>query len=135
MKLTNREIFGARESLVRLMGERFPVKVSYGLAKLAGNLNPQLQVIEDVRLGLVKTYGEADQDNPNQTKVDPAGENYPKFLDELNELLDQEVEIACEKVKLPEKVVSTCEKCKHSVEKLLEVEPNILLALDKFVEV
>ena len=37
MKLTNGEIFDAREPLQKLLEQKFPVKVSYGLANLPIN--------------------------------------------------------------------------------------------------
>jgi len=135
MKLTNGEIFTAREPLGKLMEERFPVKVSYGLAKLANKLSEQLKVIEEVRNGLIKTYGEADKDNPQQIKVDPQGDNFQKFVGELNELFAQEVEVVFDKIKLPEKVAATCDACKHNMDKMLEIEPSVLMALERFVEV
>ena len=135
MKLNNGEIFTAMEPLGKLMGEKFPVKVSYGLAKLANKLSEQLKVIEEVRNGLIKTYGEADKDNPQQIKVDPQGDNFQKFVGELNELFAQEVEVVFDKIKLPEKVAATCDACKHNMDKMLEIEPSVLMALEKFVEV
>jgi len=135
MKLTNGEIFMAREPLGKLMEQKFPVKTSYGLAKLASKLNDQLKVIDDVRNGLIKTYGEPDKENSQQIRVDPEGESFGKFVEELNELFSQEVEVVFDKVKLPEKVAATCDACKHNMDKSLEIEPSVLMALDKFVEV
>jgi hypothetical protein len=120
MKLTNGEIFNSKEPLQKLMTERLPVKVSYGLAKLAAKLNEQLQVIEQVRQGLVTTYGEPDPDVPNRTRVSPTSDKYPKFLTEYGELMNQEVEIVLEVVTLPE---------------TLEIEPSVLMALDKFIKI
>lgn len=123
MKLTNGEIFTAREPLQKLMGERFPVKVSYGLAKLAGKLQVPLTVIDDVRTSLIRTYGETDPENEQQLKVNPNGENWKKFISELNELFAQEVEVDFDAVKLPQEVDG----------KPLQLEPNTLVALEKFI--
>ena len=120
MKLTNGEIFNAKEPLSKLMEHKFPVKISYGLAKLAQKLNPQLQIIDDVRNGLIKKYGKQGKDNPQEIRVASEDESFPKFVEEMNELLAQEVEIVFDKVKLPED---------------LEVEPSVLMLLDKFIEV
>ena len=133
MKLTNGDIFGSQEPLKKLVGERLPVKVSYSLAKLVMKLNEQFKVIEEVRNGLIKKYGKTDE--KGQTQVEPDGENFPKFVGEFNELMSQEVEMVVEKVKLPEKVAATCDACHHNMDKLYEVEANVLIALDKFVEV
>ena len=134
MKLTNADIFLSREPLSKLMEMKFPVKVSYGLAKLASKLQEQLKVIDDVRNGLIRTYGEVDKDNPQQVRVDPEGKNFAKFVEELNVLLEQEIEVVFDKVKLPEKVASTCDACHHNMDRPLEIEPSLLMALDKFIE-
>lgn len=120
MKLTNGEIFNARKPLEKLLQEKFPVKVSYGLAKIAQKLNDQLQVIEKVRQGLFQTYGQPNPENPIQLRLNPESENYSKAMAELGELMAQEVEIVFDVVELPD---------------TLEVEPAILMALDKFIKV
>ena len=135
MKLKNGEIFNASEPLGKLMGEKFPVKVAYGLAKLANKLAVPLKDIEDVRQGLIKTYGETDPEKPQQTRVNPEGENFQKFASEIGELFAQEVEVVFDKVKLPEKVAATCDKCSHNMDKMLEIEPSVLMSLEKFVSV
>jgi len=120
VKLTNLEIFNAQEPLKKLMQEKLPVKASYGLAKLASKLEPQLGVIEKVRQGLIQTYGEKDPLNPQQIRVDPQGEGFPKFAEEYGELMMQEVELVIDVVTLPD---------------TLEVDAATLMMLDKFVKV
>jgi len=133
MKLTNEYIFASQEPLRKLIEQKLPVLVSYKLAKLVKKLDEQFSIIEEVRLGLVKKYGEVDGNS--QFSVKPESENWPKFLEEYNELMAQETEIVIGKVKLPEKVSSTCDKCNHTIEKVFEIEPQILIALDRFLEV
>lgn len=134
MRLTNGDIWGAQEPLKKLIEQRFPVMVSYKLAKLVKKLDEQFRVIEEVRVGLIKKYGEAGE--KGNMSVNQDGENFPKFVEEFNELMAQEVDIKeLEKVKLPEKVASTCDKCHHNMDKMFEIEPNILIALDKLIEV
>ena len=118
LKLTNGEIFNAKAPLEELLKEKFPVKVSYGLVKLAAKLEGQLKVIEQVREGLIKTYGEPNPGNPNQISVTKA--NTSKFLEELGELFRQEVEIVIEPVTLPETT---------------EISPGVLMALGKFITI
>jgi len=133
MKLTNSDIFVAREPLQTMLEQKFPVMVSYKLAKLTNKLAEQLKIIEEVRNGLVKKYGEKDE--KGQISVKQEGESFNKFVEEFTELMNHEVEVVIEKVKLPEKVASTCDACHHNMDKLLEIEPKILMALEKFVEV
>ena len=132
MKLTNGDIFQAQVPLRAIIEQKFPVMVSYKLSKLVMKLNEQFKVIEEVRTGLIKKYGEADE--KGNTAVKQEGENWQKFLEEFNELMGQEVTVVFEKVKLPEKVASTCDKCSHNMDKAFEIEPNTLISLDKFVE-
>jgi len=134
VKLTNGEIFNAREPLQKLLSEKLPVKTSYGLAKLAAKLNDQLGVIDKVRQGLFQTYGAPNPQNPMQVIMQPEIEEkdkdgnvtmipnpkFPKFAEELGELMTQEVEIVFEVVTLPD---------------TLEIEPITLMALEKFVKV
>lgn len=125
MKLLNGEIFNAREPLQKLIEKELPVKVAYGLAKMVNRLNEQFKIIEDVRQGLIRKYGEADKEDPQKMEVKASSENYPKFVVEMTELMNQEVEVVIEKVKLPEEVDG----------KPLQLEPSILMALEQFIEV
>ena len=118
MKLTNGEVFSAREPLMKLLEERLPVKCSYKLAKLANKLESALKAIEKVRSGLVKKHGEKNEKGQMQVKEGSAG--YDLFVDEFNELMALEVEIIADKVQLPED---------------LTIEPRTLMALEKFIEV
>jgi len=122
MKLTNGEIFTAHEPLQQLITEKFPVKVSYGLAKLVSSLQAQTVIIESVRNSLVQKYGTLSK---GQLSVLPENENFSKFADEFNSLMAEEIELDIQKVKLPEKVM----------DKDLEITPALLIALDKFIDV
>lgn len=130
--MTNRDVYDAKGPLEKLMKEKFPVKVSYKLALLASVIEGQLNVIENVRRNLVNKYGENDGQN---TSVKPNSGNWSSFISEMNELLDQEINLEFEKVKLPEKVSARCEKCGEMVETDFQIEPNTLMALKEFVEV
>ena len=141
MKVKNAVIFRASESLNKLMDNKIPVKTSSQIAKLAIVLNNPLKVIDDVRNGLVQNHGEKDKDgsvkvwlpgNPEGHKPSP---NADKFIEEFNELMEIEEEITFQKVKLPETVAATCDKCDHNMDKPFEVEPSVLMALDIFIEV
>ena len=71
MKLTNLEIFNAREPLAKLLEEKPPFEVSYGLATLASKLNDQLGIIDKVRQGLFQTYGTPHPHNPTAIQCLP----------------------------------------------------------------
>ena len=125
MKLSNADIYGAKGPLNELMGIRLPVRVAFELAQLARKLNSHREDIESVRVGLIKTYGGVDKDNPKQMSVPEDSENYPQFAKEMDELFDQEIEVVFQKVKLPEEVDGVA----------ILIEASVLMALQKFVEV
>jgi len=131
MKLQNGDIFRAREPLQKLMEVKLPVKASYQVAKLANTLNLQLKIVDDVRNKLITEYGTKSESG--QISIDQTSPNLPKFLEEFGELLEQEVDLQIEKVKLPESVSATCDSCHHNMNRQLEVEPSILMALEKFI--
>ena len=117
MRLTNGEILSAREPLQALIAQKFPVLVSYKLAKIVGKLNPQLKVIDEVKNGLIKRYG---VENGRGYVVPEDSENFGAFAQEFDELMAQVTEVVLEKVNLPGD---------------FEIEPIALMALEKFIEV
>ena len=130
----NGDIFNARGPLQELIAIRLPVLTSYRLALMTNKLNEQLVVMEDVRRGLIQQYGTPDEGGRNLS-VPEDSENYPAFMGEFSELMAVEVKIALEKVVLPQKVSATCDVCHHNMDRDLEIESRILLALIEFVEV
>ena len=133
MKLTNGEIFQAKDPLQSLMEIKLPVRVSYDIAKLAIKLNDKLRAIEETKNGLIKKYGEPGE--KGQIVVKPESENFIHFVNEMGELMLVEEEVVFTKIKLPGKVTSTCDKCSHNMDKNLEIEPKTLMSLEKFIEV
>ena len=138
MKATNGELYGVNGALGRLAEIKLPVKTSLQVAKLASKVGDKLRPVEEVKKGLVKTYeiysepGEAGGEIL-KTKGDDG--ELKKFIEEFNELLLQEDEFVFEKIRLPEKVTGTCDACKHNMDVTFQLEPRILMALEKFVEV
>ena len=121
MKLTNGELYNAKDPLAELMNLPLPIQVSYRLAKLASALDPHMLVIEQMRAKLIQTYGEQDPEKPQQMRVSPQSEGFARFAGELGILMTEEVDIDFTPVELP----STLEG----------IKPSILMALDKFVSV
>lgn len=133
LKLTNGEIYQAKEPLQSLMEMKLPVRASYNVAKLAIKLNDKLRAIEETKNGLIKKHGTPDE--KGAIAVKPGTEQFVPFIEEMNELMLVEEEIVFTKIKLPENVTATCDKCSHNMDKALEIEPKILMALEKFIEV
>lgn len=126
MLLKNGEVYAAWEPLTKLLEREWPVKVSYLLAQMARKLRDQYEVIEQVRATLIKKHGSPVEGRRNQMAVDPSSENIQKFTEEYNDLMEQAVDVdVTGKVKLPTTVDG----------REVQVEPLVLMALDKFVEV
>ena len=122
MKISNAELMNVKVPLQELAKVKLPVKTSLEVLKLIQKLNEFLVPVEQVQTNLIKQYGHSEVDAPNSGRVVilPSDENYPKFMEEIAELVGQENEIVFNKVKLPE---------------TLEIEPGVLMALEKFVKV
>ncbi len=120
MKVTNAELFNVKEPLQQLMANKFPVKTSLALAKLVQKVNHHLIPAEETKDGLVRHYGKKNPKDPTQIGVEPGDANWAEFAKEYAELSQQTVELVFERVQLPE---------------TLEIEPAILMALEKFVKV
>lgn len=135
MELTNGEICNAYEPLKTLIGKKFPIKVSYALAKLAQRLTPQMDIVRELREKLYITYGEKDPKDPFKMLMSPTSEKFPQFAKELGELLEQTCEVEFEVVKLPSIEQLVCPKCKNILAAALEIEPTTLILLEKFIEV
>lgn len=127
MKIANGEILNSVEPLNKLMGMRLPVKTSLQVAKLVSKLSEPLNEINTVKQGLIKKYEISFEPNPagNTTIKSGVEGDVQKYITEVDELVNLETEIVVDKIKLPAEVDG----------KALEIEPSILIALEKFIDV
>jgi len=131
MEVTNTDVFTTPEYMRMLSSMRLPVKVSLQVAKLARKLGDSYTIVEEVRNGLVTKYGQEQKSGefavifPTDVLKRPVSPEHEKFTSELNELMAQPVVIDAEKVQLPSMVDG----------KPLQIEPSILIALEKFIDV
>jgi len=124
MELLNAEIYGASKSLEKIFDMELPVQTSMAIAKLSVKLSDAFQAVDKVRNGLITRYGSPDI-KTNVVGLKPEDENWPKFIEELNELMAQKTEVVFKKVKLPEEVDG----------KPLMLKPSLLVLMEKFVEI
>ncbi len=121
MKITIAEIFNVKEPLQKLAKQKLPVKTSFAVLKLIRKLNEHLIPAEEVKNNLVKQYGGPPADAPNsgQIVIQPGDKKWTKFAEEFSELIQQEVEVVVERIALPD---------------TFEIEPTVLVALEKFIK-
>ena len=123
MEIMNSEIFNAFNSFNTLFSMELPVRTSMAIAKLSTKLGDSFRAIDKVRNGLITKHGRSDV-KTNQVGINPEDENWPKFVEELNELMEQKTEVIFERVRLPQEIDG----------KPLMLKPSLLIQLDKFVE-
>jgi hypothetical protein len=119
VKITNGEIFNTSEPLNKLMAAKLPIKTCYQLAKVAQLLSDHITIIGQMRDKLIKDYGTLPKEGPQRPSISPTDEAWPKFAEELGELMAQEVELEFNVVKLPLN---------------FEIETWVIFALEKFIE-
>ena len=125
MKVKNSEIWNAKEPLQTISELKFPVKTSLQMARLINKIQEEYQIIDQVRIGLIRKHGEKDEIGnitvvgPNDSQNRKMSPNWNKFAEEFSVLMDQDTEIVFDKIKLPE---------------TLEIESSILVNLEKFIE-
>ncbi len=76
-------------SLQKILSQDMPVKQAYRMSKLAKSADTEMKEIETQRLVLVKKYGEKDEKGNINVR-----EKMQEFMDEFNELLNEEIEIS-----------------------------------------
>ena len=119
MKLTNADIFNSRGAFEKLLAQKLPIKTCYKLLDIVSKVNTQLAIIEAAKSKLVGTYGQPDEKRKGLIRVTPDCTEYAKFMEEFGELMSVEVELDIEPVSLPG---------------TLEIEPSVLMVLDKFIK-
>ena len=116
MKITNGELFTAKEPLLKLIKERMPVKTSLSLRILIQKLNEYLVPAEQTRDDLIRKYG---KEQNGQFIIEPSDTNFIQYMKEYAELIAIENELGVVAIKLPEDIT---------------VEAWVILALEKFVK-
>lgn len=136
--LTNQDIWLAYPNLMELLKRKWPVDVSVAIAisvtKIIAQLEEAYWAVDRERSKLVIKYGVRVGE---KVTVPPDAENAGDFALVFSEFLMREVgNIPIEKIKLPRKVTSKCDKCGQDMEILFQIEPNLLVPLaEHFVEV
>ena len=135
--VTNRVIMEALKACQVLGDNVLPVKVSLQVAKLKKELTDLAQPVEETRQKLIYQYAQKDAEGKMKLTEDNTGiflADGAAFQSAGRELMDETVEVKSAKITLPATVTSTCDTCKHNIDKPLEVAPNILEVLLDFLE-
>ena len=135
MKLTNKEILLAHAAFQKLDAIKFPVRTSMLLGKSAATLDKPADLLEKMRKKLVTEHAARDERGarlpflPDSLEMDAFSKDWLELMDIEEDVPDVTM------VKLPEKVAGTCDKCHHNMDRALEIEPEILKDLLRYVEI
>jgi hypothetical protein len=97
MKL--KEILAIESSLKKLLGTDLPIRVSYRLGKFTKKVGGEVEAFTEARTLLFKKMGALNEAGNLEVKGD---EETKLFLETLNALLDEEVDIEIPKITLEE---------------------------------
>lgn len=121
MPITNLDVWQAKPALAELLKERWPVKTSYSLAKLAQKLAKRHALIETVRANLIRQHGTANGDG--QIAVAPDSPVWNDFATAFNELMETETDLPDTRIVLPD-----VEGVSLTPAQLMDLEPFIEMA-------
>jgi hypothetical protein len=136
MKVKNKVIWYSAGAISEMGNVLLPVKVSLEVARLNRKVLAAREPIEEVYKKLITQYG-TKKNAGGQSEIAPDNPNMESFSRAFTELMDAEcpVEWPDAKIKLPEKIAGTCDKCHHNLDVTFTIKTGILLALEDFVEV
>lgn len=118
IRVKNGDIYSCRDALQRLLAhDDIPVKQAYWIAKFARKMSEEIALVEGQRVALIRKYG---VENDGQVTVEQNGENWVKFVQEHNELMDMETDLDVRTVQIPDNVA---------------IPIGDLMALDMFIEI
>lgn len=104
IKVKISDLLNSVETLQKLSKKDFKAKLAWQVARLLKSAEAEIQAFNETRMNLINKFGEKDENN--ELITDEKGnckipnENVDTFTNELNELLDNEVEINANKIKM-----------------------------------
>jgi hypothetical protein len=94
-----RDIVASQPALQRLnQRDDMAATLSYAVSVATRAVKDPLESYEKVKNELVQKHGETKKDG--STEIKPGSKHWDKFLDEIEKVLDQEVEVKVKQVKL-----------------------------------
>jgi hypothetical protein len=98
------ELVNATEGLKGLSQKQLKARCAYAVGKILKSADAEIQSFNETRMELIKKYGEKDENGELKTEengnVRIPAEQMEAFSRELRELLDTNVEISANKIKM-----------------------------------
>lgn len=95
-KLSLNQIYGlaqeltGNESFKGLLSQPLSLKTKYWLQRLLDTVAPDVKAIDELKNNLIKELGTQEGESYS---LSPQSENFPKFVEQFNEMMSQEKEI------------------------------------------
>jgi len=115
MKLKVKEVLSMKEVLQKLIGQDLDTVVSYDVEEIVSSINEELATYNKTKTKLIKKLGKEDKDKKT---IVVEKENIEKYNKELVKILEKEVEIKGNKIK-----VSRLEGSKLNVIEVARIKP------------
>ena len=104
IKLKISDLLNSTEALQKLAGKELKAKLAWQVGHVLKLAEKEIQDFNETRMNLIKKYGEKDEngelvtDENNNCKIN--NEFINDFSNELNELIESEIEINANKIKI-----------------------------------
>lgn len=98
VKINLKDILNAKPTIEKLLGEPLPAIMAYELRKFFKIIEEEFDNFNKIKNDKIIEYGEKKEDGTYF--IDKDNKNYQKFIDEINELLDKEIEINSPKLNI-----------------------------------
>ena len=117
MEVKLSEIVNAYPKLAEIANKEMPIAESYHFARALSALKAEFDHYETKRHELIRKYG--DEDDSGLIRVKPNTDQHNKFIEEINDLLEVEVDVKFDPINV--KNINA------------DLQPSVLMGLDKFV--
>tara|TARA_B100000959_G_C14893155_1_gene587649 strand:+ start:466 stop:822 length:357 start_codon:yes stop_codon:yes gene_type:complete len=94
------ELVGSVAALSSLSEKKMKAKLAYRISRIMLEANSHLTSFQEARDKIVEKYGT--KNDEGETVVKPNSKNWKKFSEELDALLDEEVKLKFDQLKLKE---------------------------------
>ncbi len=94
------QIVSSISALSNLASEKMKAKPAYRISRVLMEANSHLDSFNSARDKAIEKYGKKNDDG--NIAIDQDSKNFKKFTDEINALVDEEVEMKFNKIKLKE---------------------------------
>lgn len=125
IQLKMNDLLNSTETLQKLSQKELKAKLALSIARLLKEAEREMQNFNEVRMNLIKKYGEKDEngelitDEKGNCKI--LNDNTADFSKELNDLIETEIEINANKLKLDDL-------------ETLDFTPSDMVSLEPFIE-